>query len=128
MPFTRPSRFSLREIFNQLFNPDTNTLTVGTSLTPPSTLTSDKKVTSGTTAIQLVATSTPARRVTVQAFNPNTGIVALGGSDVVAATDTTAIGVQLSAGDAFEFDIDDLPKVYLRARTGGEGVTLVATA
>lgn len=32
MPFTRHSRFSLREIFNQLFNPDTNKPTLDTTM------------------------------------------------------------------------------------------------
>lgn len=128
MAFTRPSRFSLGEIVNQLFNSDTTTLTVGTSPTLPSTLTSDKKVTCGTTAIQLVSSTTAARRCTIQAFASNTNTIAVGGSNVVAAADTTAIGIQLSAGDAFEFDIDDLSKMYIRAITSGEGVTFVATA
>lgn len=68
MVFTRPAIHPVRALLNQLFNPDTTTLTVGTSPTPPSSLRSDKKATSNTNAVQLVASATPARRVMVQAF------------------------------------------------------------
>lgn len=92
-------RLSLRETFNNLFNPATGVLTVGTCPTLPSTLTLEKKVTSGTIAVQLVTSATPTRRVTIQAFANNTNVIAIGGSNVMSANDAAAIGIQLSAGD-----------------------------
>lgn len=127
MPYSKSTEHTVQEILSQ--NADGNgKLTVGTSPTPPSSLTSGAKVTAGTTAVQLVASATAARRVTIQAFASNTGIIAVGGSNVLAAGDATAVGIQLTAGDAYELDIDDLSKVWIRATVSGEGVTFVATA
>ena len=128
MAFTRSSTYSLRDIFNQLFNPDTNTLTVDTTPTPPSSITSGSKVTAGTTAVQVVASVTLVCRVTIQAFASNTGIIAVGGSNVVVASDATAVGIQLIAGDAYELDIDDVSKVWIRASVSGEGASFLATS
>jgi len=52
----------------------------------------------------------------------NTGVVCVGGSDVVAAQDTR-MGVPLYAGDGVIITIDDISKIYIDATAGGDGVT-----
>ena len=81
-----------------------------------------KVVAAAGTAETLVAASTSCRFVILTALSTNTGIVAVGGSTVVAAA-ATRRGAALSAGDSVGIPIDDLIKIYLDAVVSGEGVS-----
>lgn len=82
-----------------------------------------KLVASAGTAVPLAPNETIAQRVTINAKSTNTGKIAVGGSDVVAAIGATQTGVILSANDVYELDINDLNNVYIDSTVNGEGVT-----
>lgn len=78
-----------------------------------------KTVTTAGTDLVL-ASSTPAKWVTVQAYRANTGFISVGaaGVDAVAAGD----GVQLAAGESITLPVDNLSDVFVDATVSGEGV------
>ncbi|MCA9100066.1 MAG: hypothetical protein R3C10_03670 [Pirellulales bacterium] len=78
----------------------------------------------GTSAVQLVASSTPATRgVLVRAAHDNTGTVYVGASSSVTANSSDATdGLPLAAGDSLLVKVDDANKVYLIANTTGQKV------
>ena len=80
-----------------------------------------KTVTTAGTDVALVATSTPAKVVIIQAQTDNTGAIAVGGSGVD-ATVATGTGILLYAGDSVTLEVDDLADVYIDATVNGEGV------
>lgn len=75
-------------------------------------------VTAGTP--EVLAGSTACKRVTIQAYDSNTGDVAIGGSSVDVGA--SGSGIVLRNGDAFELDIDNLADVYIDVAVDGEGV------
>ena len=81
-----------------------------------------KTVTTGGTAVQLLAASTPCTSVAVTALSTNTGIVVVGASTVVAAAGTRR-GVALTAGQTASLDINDVSKLWIDATVNGEGVS-----
>lgn len=84
-----------------------------------------KTVTTAATAERLVASSTPAKYVMLTAETDNTGVIAWGGSTVV-ATVLTRRGQPLLAGDSSPWiDVDDLYDIYLDTTVSGDGVTFV---
>lgn len=88
-----------------------------------STVVADRKVvTTAGTAVALVSSSTPAIWVAVTAETDNTGLIAVGGSTVVAAQ-ATRKGVPLNPGDTITFSTDDLADVYIDSTVNGDGVT-----
>ena len=80
-----------------------------------------KTVTTPLTDVSIVASSTPAKVVIIQAQTDNTGAVAVGGEGVV-ATIATGTGIILYAGDSITLEVDDLADVWIDAIVGGEGV------
>lgn len=84
-----------------------------------------KTVTTAGTREALVATSTPAKYCMLQAETDNTGIIAWGGSTVV-ATVLTRRGQALLAGDSSPWiPVDDLIDIYLDTTVNGDGVTYI---
>jgi hypothetical protein len=81
-----------------------------------------KVVTTAGTAVALVSTNTPCRRVDITAETDNTNPVVVGDANVVAAI-ATRKGTPLAAGATLTIYVDDLSKVYLDAVTSTEGVT-----
>jgi len=79
-----------------------------------------KTVTTAGTDVVL-ATSTAAKVVIIQAQTDNTGVIAVGGSGVD-ATVATGTGIALYAGDSVTLEIDNLADVYIDATVNGEGV------
>jgi hypothetical protein len=79
-----------------------------------------KVVTTAGTDVALAA-STACKKVTIQAMNSNTGVIAVGTSGVD-ATLGTGTGIILYANDAFEFEIDNLADVYIDATVSGNSV------
>ena len=79
-----------------------------------------KVVTTAGTDVPLVASSTPAKGVIVQAQTDNTDKVAVGATGVD-ATEATGTGVILDPGDAVTLEVDDLADVYIDALVSGEG-------
>lgn len=85
-------------------------------------------VTTAGTAVQLVTTTgaTIAQVVVVTAETDNTGVITLGGSDVVAAL-ATRKGTPLAAGQSISLDIGDaqidLSKLYIDTTVNTDGVT-----
>jgi hypothetical protein len=80
-----------------------------------------KVVTTAGDSVQL-ATSTPCKKVVIQAETNNTGVIVVGGTTVVAAQ-ATRRGIALFPGDVYEEEIDNLADVYLDATVSGDGVT-----
>lgn len=71
-----------------------------------------------------LAGSTACKKVTIQAQTDNTGKIAVGATGVD-ATVATGTGILLSAGDAYEFEIDNLADIFIDATVNGEGVRYV---
>lgn len=80
-----------------------------------------KTVASAGTAVALAA-STACKWVAITALLTNTQPVAIGGSGVL-ATSGSRTGVVLNPGEAWEFPIDNLSKVFVDAGVNGEGVS-----
>jgi hypothetical protein len=83
-----------------------------------------KTVTTAGTAVRLAASSTPAAWVTIQALSTNTGVICVGGSNVLAAMKN---GTCLAAGQAAPFYatpayIYDLNTIWIDSTVNGEGV------
>lgn len=83
-----------------------------------------KTVTTAATRETLVSSSTPAKLVIITAETDNTGVIAIGGSTVV-ATVLTRRGTPLLAGDSMLLEVDDLLDIYLNSTVSGDGVTYV---
>jgi len=81
-----------------------------------------KTSTTPATAVRLVSSNTPCRRVTIQALPSNTGYIAIGDSTVV-ATAGSERGTILSASNSVTMYVQDLYQLYLDVQTSGEGVT-----
>lgn len=79
-----------------------------------------KTVTTAGTDVAL-ASSTPCKRVDIQAQTDNTGIIAVGGSGVD-FTVATGTGIILSPGDIYSLEIDDLADIYIDSSVNGDGV------
>jgi len=75
--------------------------------------------TAGTDVV--LAESTAAKWVTIQAQTDNTGLIAVGGSGVD-ATEATGTGVALAAGESITLPIDNLADIYIDSTVNGEGV------
>ncbi len=73
---------------------------------------------------EVLAASTQAKWITIQAYRSNTGYVAIGGNNVVNASAVagTGSGVSLAAGDIYTMPIDNLADVWLAVSVNGEGV------
>ena len=112
-----------REIGVQAF--DFTTQTTGGSGSQPIINTSirDGRKTVATAGTrEALSTPVASRLVTVTALSTNTGVVVVGGSTVI-ALQASRRGVPLNAGDSYEFEIDNLSKVFLDVTISGEGVT-----
>lgn len=79
-----------------------------------------KTVTTAGTDVVL-ASSTPAKWVTIQAQTDNTGYIAVGASGVD-ATIATGDGVLLSAGESITIPCDNLADIYIDATVSTDGV------
>lgn len=82
-----------------------------------------KTVTSAGTD-EVLAASTAAKWIVIQAQTDNTGVVAVGGSGVD-ATVATGNGVALQAGESITLPIDNLADLYVDATVSGEGVRYI---
>ena len=80
-----------------------------------------KAVTTAGTAVKLVASSTPCKRVDIQGLYTNTSYVAVGGADVN-ATPATQKGLALSAGGMYSIACDDAFDLYVDSAVNGEGI------
>ena len=79
-----------------------------------------KTVASAGTA-EALSTTQNAKWVTIQAQTDNTGVIAVGGSGVL-ATVATGTGVALAAGESFTIPANDLKNIYIDATVSGDGV------
>src|SRR5690349_20962884 len=83
-------------------------------------------VTTGGTAVTLSSTNLEGLDwVVITAETDNTGIITVGGSDVVAAL-ATRKGIPLNAGDTISLEVNNLSDVYLDTTVNGDGVTYLA--
>ena len=80
-----------------------------------------KNVATAGTPLPLVAVSTPALWVIIQAQTDNAGIVAIGGADVD-ATVSTGTGIALTAGQSIQIPCSDLALLFVDALTNNDGV------
>lgn len=74
------------------------------------------------TAVRLVSSNTPCRKVDIQALPSNTDQVAVGSSAVV-ATAGSERGTVLAPGGTATLSVQDLYALYIDAAVSGEGVT-----
>ena len=81
-----------------------------------------RKVTVSAGTAVAIASSTPAKWVTVTAETDNTGYVVVGGSAVVAAL-ATRQGTPLGPGDSYTIPCDNLADIWIDSVVSGEGVT-----
>lgn len=80
-----------------------------------------KTVTTAGTDVALVASSTPAKWVVVQAQTDNTGNIAVGATGVD-ATESTGTGILLAASESITLPVDNLTDVFIDASVSGDGV------
>jgi len=81
-----------------------------------------KTITTAGTAVRIAASSTPCRKVWLQADLGNTNPVVIGDSTVVAANGSIK-GIILIPGSApVVIDMDDLNKLWVDAQTSGDEV------
>ena len=81
-------------------------------------------VSSAGTRVQLSSTDTPVKRVVVEAFRINPGIVVVGGQNVV-ASQSTRQGISLASGDTVTLYVNNLTDIYVDAATSGDGVSFI---
>jgi hypothetical protein len=79
-----------------------------------------KVVTTAGTDVAL-ALSTACKKVDIQAYTLNTGLIAVGFTGVD-ATEANGTGVILRAGDTYSLETDNLLDIYIDATVDGEGV------
>lgn len=82
-----------------------------------------KNVASAGTAVVL-ASSTPCRKVYIQARPENTDVVVVGASTVVAAS-ATRRGISLAPGQSVTLNVKDLASLYVDSVVSNEGVSYV---
>jgi|LGVF01.1.fsa_nt_gb hypothetical protein len=88
----------------------------------PSTIGSGRQiVTTAGTSVRLGTTLTIGGVIVVAEFG-NTGVICVGGSNVI-ADESTRLGVPLNPGDAVILTIDDISKIWLDSTIDGDGVT-----
>ena len=80
-----------------------------------------KTVTTYGTDVALVGSSTPCKKVDIQAQTDNTGVIAVGATGVD-ATVATGTGIILNAGDVYSLEVEDLEDIYIDSLENGEGV------
>jgi len=83
-----------------------------------------KTVTTAGTRVQL-GSSRSVDSVAVTALEGNTGVICIGGSEVIAASGTRT-GIPLAAKQTASIDTDDLSDLYIDATVNGEGVSWFA--
>lgn len=95
-----------------------------TSNLAQTSFTTGSKSAIGTSAVQIIATSTPAKiGVVVKAANSNTGTVYIGNSTGVTAGTTDATdGFELAGGESVTIDIDNVNKLYAIGSASGQKV------
>ncbi len=82
-----------------------------------------KVVASAATAEALTATKTPCVGICIQALETNTGLVCVGGSDVVAAV-ATRKGTVIAPGESITLNVRELKNIiYLDVTVSGDGVS-----
>jgi len=81
-----------------------------------------KVVAAAGTAEPLVAGSTKASHIVIQAETNNTGVICVGDSSVD-ETQASRNGIALNAGDSFSTPCDDINDIYIDASVTGDGVT-----
>lgn len=79
-----------------------------------------KTVTTAGTDVALAA-STACKKVIIEAYEANTGRIAVGGSGVD-ATAATGTGVTLGPKDTITIEIDNLADIFIDATVSAEGV------
>lgn len=81
---------------------------------------------SGTTAQQLIVTSTPAQWAILRARASNSGTIYIGKSDVTADTNATTGGFPINAGEMMGVPCNNLNQIYIRG-SSGDGVAWIAS-
>ena len=78
----------------------------------------------GGKAVQLSTTTTGCNWVQVTAETDNTGIITIGGKNVVAKLEERQ-GLPLEKGDTATLPVGDLAQVYIDTTVNGDGVTFL---
>lgn len=83
----------------------------------------DGTVVVGGTAVQLIATATPARSVVIQARSNNSGTVTIGADNGITSQ---GAGHTLVAGASLPMSVDDLSLIWLIGSAAGQNVDFLA--
>ena len=112
-PFVLASDLSVEQVINNTFRNDS----IGEG----------RKVVAAAATAEALASSQAYGTVTICAETNNTGVIAVGGSGVIASL-TTREGVPLTAGSCITFQSSgDLANIYLDTTVNGDGVTYAYT-
>lgn len=84
-------------------------------------------VTTSGTRVQLTTTATSILEVVVTAETDNSGVITVGGADVVGAL-ATRKGYPLQAGESIVLGVGNLSGVYIDTTVNGDGVTYLAVS
>lgn len=88
----------------------------------PGLIADGRKVVATAGTREVLAASTPCKRVALMAEMDNTGTIVVGGNTVVAAL-ATRRGIPLDAGDSVTIVTNNLANIYLDTTVNGDGVT-----
>ena len=113
---------SFRQIMRNVYDSVSGSLKVRQNITTIND--GSKDVSSAASRVTLVASSTPAQMVDIQAKEDNTGAVVVGGSTVVALL-ASRRGVALNPLASVRIYCDDLQDIYIDSLYDGDGVTFV---
>ncbi len=89
---------------------------------PHATVNSNRKVVAVAGTAERLASDVEATEAIITAELDNTGLIAVGGSNVVAAL-ATRIGSPLDAGDSVVIPCKNLKDIWLDSTVSGDGVT-----
>jgi len=84
MSLAKSTIYSVQEILNQIFDPATSTVTIGSTSQPATAIGHGRKTVTAAGTAEALAASTACKLITITALLSNTGVVCVGGSGVVA--------------------------------------------
>ena len=88
------------------------------------TVNSGTATTAAGTVVELSTTSTPCKKITIQASPTNTELIVIGDSSVVASSDSRQ-GIALFPTQSIALIVDNLNKVFFDTVTSGDGVIFI---
>ena len=109
-----------------LYDVNGSAASFGGSTTPSSIGHGQAKVTNPGSPVKLKNTSTSCKRVYITASSSNSGVICVGGSNVLAAAGSET-GIMILPTGSATIDIDDVSKIYVDATVANDYVTFAYT-